>query len=188
MQFIIKFKLYYFFTTRIATLIVDFSTKHVKTSDELFVIGTKSSIKRKSIKEQYDLTSSSTLSSTKEKITIKINFINVLRSIKTLFERIYDHVEEMNAKLEIITRKVKEVLKLSFIEGEIKNAIFNQIVKFAITFFDQLLDILKIDERFIRVQIDNFDKKIYQAYEKIFNFNYKIRFFEFYDKLNILNN
>ena len=76
------------------------------------------------------------MSSTKKKITIKINFINVLRSIKTLFEKIYDHVEEMNAKLETITKEVKETLKLSFVEIEIKNAIFNQIVKFAITFFD----------------------------------------------------
>ena len=67
---------------------------------------------------------------------IKINFINVLRNIKILFERIYDHVEEMNVKLKIITRKVKEILKLSFIENEIKNAVFNQIAKFAITFFD----------------------------------------------------
>ena len=76
------------------------------------------------------------LSSTKKKITIKINFINILRSIKTLFERIYDYVEEMNVKLEAITKKIKETLKLLFIEDEIKNAIFNQIIKFAITFFD----------------------------------------------------
>ena len=67
---------------------------------------------------------------------IKINFINVLRSIKTLFEKIYNYVEEMNVKLEAITRKVKKILKLSFIEDEVKDAIFNQIVKFAITFFD----------------------------------------------------
>ena len=118
---------------------------------------------------------------------IKINFINVLRNIKILFEKIYDHVEEINVKFKTITRKVKEILKLSFIKDEIKNAIFNQIIKFAITFFNQLFDILKIDKRFIRVQIDNLDKKIYQIYKKIFNFNYKIRFFEFYDELNILN-
>ena len=136
MQSIIKFKLYHFFTTCIVTLIVDFSTKHVKTSDELFVIETKLFIKRKLIKKQYDLTSLSTLSSTKKKITIKINFINVLRSVKTLFEKIYNYVEEMNIKLKTITRKVKKILKLSFIENEIKNAILNQIVKFAITFFD----------------------------------------------------
>ena len=67
----------------------------------------------------------------------------------------------MNVRLKTIARKVKEILKLSFIENEVKNAIFNQIVKFAITFFDQLFDILKIDERFIRAQIDNLDKKIY---------------------------
>ena len=136
MQFIMKFKLYHFFTTRIATLIVNVSTKHVKASDELFVIETESSIERKLIKKRYDLTSSSTLSSTKKKITIKINFINILRSIKALFEKIYDHVEEMNAKLKTITKKVKKILKLSFVEIEIKNAIFNQIVKFATTFFD----------------------------------------------------
>ena len=188
MQFIMKFKSHHFFTTRIAALIVDFSTKHVKTSDELFMIETKSFIERKSIKEQYNLTLLSTLSSTKEKITIKINFINVLRSIKTLFKKIYDHVEKMNVKLEAIAKKVKKILKLSFIEDEIKNAIFNQIVKFAITFFNQLFDILKIDERFICAQIDNLDKEIYQIYEKIFNFNYKTRSFEFYDELNILNN
>ena len=109
--------------------------KHVKTSDELFVIGTKSFIERKSIKERYDLTSSSALSSTKKKITIKINFINVLRSIKVLFEKIYNHVEEMNVKFEAIVRKVKKILKLSFIEDEVKDAVFNQIVKFAIIFF-----------------------------------------------------
>ena len=146
-----KFKSHHFFTIRTATLIVDFSTKHVKTSDELFVIGTKSFIERKSIKERYDLTSSSALSSTKKKITIKINFINVLRSIKVLFEKIYNHVEEMNVKFKAIIRKVKKILKLSFIEDEVKDAVFNQIVKFAIIFFDQLFDILKIDERFIRV-------------------------------------
>ena len=50
-QSIIKFKLYHFFTARITILIVDFSTKHVKTSDELFVTETESFIKRKSIKE-----------------------------------------------------------------------------------------------------------------------------------------
>ena len=61
----------------------------------------------------------------KKKITIKINFINVLRSIKTLFEKIYNHVEEMNAKLEAIIKKVKKILKLSFIEDEVKNANFN---------------------------------------------------------------
>ena len=93
----------------------------------------------------------------------------------------------MNAKLEAITRKVKKILKLSFIKDEVKNAIFNQIVKFAITFFDQLLDILKIDERFIRAQIDNLDKKTYQIYKEVFNFNYKTRPFKFYDELNILN-
>ena len=80
---------------------------------------------------------------------IKINFINVLRSIKILFIKIYDHVEKMNVKFKTIIRKVKKILKLSFIEGEVKNAIFNQIIKFAITIFDQLFDILKIDERFI---------------------------------------
>ena len=116
---------------------------------------------------------------------IKINFINVLRDIKTLFEKIYDYVEEMNAKLKTIIRKVKKILKLSFIENEIKDAIFNQIVKFAITFFDQSFDISKIDERFIHIQIDNLNKKIYQIYEKVFNFNYKIRLLKFYDKLNI---
>ena len=67
----------------------------------------------------------------------------------------------MNAKLKTIAKKIKEILKLLFIENEIKNAVFNQIVKFAITFFDQLLDILKINERFIRAQIDNLDKQIY---------------------------
>ena len=149
MQFFMKFKSHHFFMIRIATLIVDLSTKHVKINNKLFMIRTESFIDRKSIKKRYDLTSSSTLSSTEKKITIKINFINVLRSIKTLFKKIYDHVEEMNVKLKIITRKVKEILKLSFAEIEIKNAIFNQIVKFAITFFDQLFDILKIDERFI---------------------------------------
>ena len=127
------------------------------------------------------------MSSTKKKITIKINFINVLRSIKTLFEKIYDHVEKMNARFKTIARKVKKILKLSFIEDEVKNAIFNQIVKFVITFFDQLLDILKIDERFIRAQIDNFNKEVYQIYEEAFNFNYKARPFKFYDELNILN-
>ena len=125
MQFIMKFKSHYFFTTCTATLIVNFSTKHIKINDELFIIETKSFIERKSIKKQYDLTSSFTLSSTKKKITIKINFINILRSIKTLFEKIYDHVEKMNTKFKTITRKVKKILKLSFIEGEIKNAIFN---------------------------------------------------------------
>ena len=161
MQFIMKFKLYYFFTIRTATLIVDFSTKHAKTSDELFIIETKLFIERKSIKERYDLTSSSTLSSTKKKITIKINFINVLCNIKILFEKIYDHVEKMNAKLKTITREIKKILKLLFIEGEVKNTIFNQIIKFAIIFFDQLFDILKFDERFICAQIDNFNKKTY---------------------------
>ena len=178
MQFIMKFKLHYFFTARTVILIVDFSTKHAKTSDELFVIGIKSFIKRKSIKEWYDLTSLSALSTTKKKITIKINFINVLRNIKTLFERIYDHVEEMNVKFKTIAKKVKKVLKLLFIEGEIKNAIFNQIVKFAITFFDQLFDILNIDKRFICAQIDNFNKEVYQIYEEISNFNYKTCFFK----------
>ena len=67
---------------------------------------------------------------------IKINFINVLRSIKTLFEKIYNYVEKINVKLETIIKEIKEILKLSFIEDETKNAIFNQIVKFAITFFD----------------------------------------------------
>ena len=129
----------------------------------------------------------STLSSIEKKIMIKINFINVLRSIKTLFETIYNYVEKMNAKFKAIIKEIKKILKLSFIEGEVKNAIFNQIIKFAITFFDQLFNILKIDERFICAQIDNFDKKIYQIYEKIFNFNYKTRSFEFYDELNILN-
>ena len=51
MQFIMKFKLHHLFTTRIVALIVDFLTKHVKASDELFVIETKSFIERKSIKE-----------------------------------------------------------------------------------------------------------------------------------------
>ena len=125
MQFIIKFKSHHFFTTRIAALIIDSSTKHAKTSDELFVIGTKSFIGRKSIKKRYDLTSSSALSSTKKKVTIKINFINVLRNVGTLFGRIYDHVEEMNVRFEAIARKVKETLELSFIEDEAKNAIFN---------------------------------------------------------------
>ena len=104
-----------------------------------------------------------------------------------MFKKIYDHVEKINVKLETITRKVKEILQLSFVEIEIKNAIFNQIVKFAIIFFDQLLDILKIDKQFIYIQINNFNKKIYQIYEKIFNFNYKTRFLKFYDELNILN-
>ena len=45
MQFIMKFKSHYFFTTRIIILIVDFLTKHVKTNDELFVIETKLFIK-----------------------------------------------------------------------------------------------------------------------------------------------
>ena len=56
----------------------------------------------------------------------------------------------MNVRLEAIARKAKETLKLSSIEDETKNAIFNQIAKFATTFFDQLLDILKTDERSIR--------------------------------------
>ena len=120
-----KFKLHHFFTTRTATLIVDFLTKHIKTSDELFVIETKSFIERKSIKKRYDLMSLSTLSTTKKKITIKINFINVLRSVKTLFKKIYDHVEKMNARLETIAKKVKKILKLLFIESEVKNTIFN---------------------------------------------------------------
>ena len=51
MQFIMKFKSYYFFTIRIAALIVDFLTKHIKTSDELFVIETESFIERKLIKK-----------------------------------------------------------------------------------------------------------------------------------------
>ena len=51
MQFIMKFKSFHFFTIRTAALIADSSTKHVKTSDELSVAGTKSFIKRKSIKE-----------------------------------------------------------------------------------------------------------------------------------------
>ena len=93
----------------------------------------------------------------------------------------------MNVRLKAITRKIKEILKLSFVEIEVKNAIFNQIVKFAITFFDQLFNILKIDEQFICAQIDNLDKKIYQIYKKIFNFNYKVHFLKFYDELNILN-
>ena len=93
----------------------------------------------------------------------------------------------MNVKFEIITKEVKEALKLSFIEDEAKNAIFNQITKFVITFFDQLFNILKIDERFIHAQIDNLNKEICQIYEKTFNFNYKICSFEFYDELNILN-
>ena len=42
-----------------------------------------------------------------------------------MFERIYNHVEEMNVKLEAITREVKEILKLLFVEIEIKNAILN---------------------------------------------------------------
>ena len=125
MQFIIKFKLHHFFTIRTATLIINFLTKHIKANDELFVIETKLFIERKSIKKQYNLTSLSTLSSTKEKITIKINFINVLRNIKTLFKKIYNHVEEMNAKFKAIVKKVKEILKLSFIEDKAKNAIFN---------------------------------------------------------------
>ena len=161
MQFIMKFKSHYFFMTRIIILIVDFSTKHVKTSDKLFMIETKSFIERKSIKKRYNLTSSSTLSSTEKKITIKIHFINILRNIKTLFKKIYDHVEKMNVKFKTIVKKIKEILKLSFIESEIKDAIFNQIVKFAITFFGQLFNILKINERFIRAQINNLDKKIY---------------------------
>ena len=41
MQFIIKFKSHYFFTICIATLIVDFSMKHVKMNNKLFVIETK---------------------------------------------------------------------------------------------------------------------------------------------------
>ena len=187
MQSIMKFKSHHFFTARTATLIVGSSTKHAKTSDELFVIGTKSSIERKPIKERYDLTSSSALPPTKKKITVKINFINVLRSIKALFERIYDHVEEMNARLEAIAKKVKEALKLLFIESEAKNAVFNQIAKFAITFSDQLLDILKTDERFIRAQIDNLDKETCQIYKEVSNSSYKTRSFEFYDELNILN-
>ena len=146
-----KFKSHHSLTTYIIILIVDFSTKHVKINDELFVIETKSFINRKSIKKRYNLTSSSTLSSTEKKITIKINFINILRNIKTLFKRIYDYVEEINVKFKTIMRKVKKNLKLSFAEIEIKNAIFNQIVKFAIIFFNQLFNILKIDERFIRV-------------------------------------
>ena len=67
---------------------------------------------------------------------IKINFINVLRSIKTLFEKIYDYIEEMNVRLEAIAKEIKKILKLLFIEGEVKNAILNEIFKFAITFFD----------------------------------------------------
>ena len=118
----------------------------------------------------------------------KINFINVLRNIKTLFKRIYNHAEEINAKFKTIIKKIKKILKLSFVEIKVKNIIVNQIIKFAITFFNQLLDILKIDERFIRAQIDNFDKKIYQIYEKILKFNYKTHFLKFYDELNILNN
>ena len=136
MQFFMKFKSHHFFTICIATLIVDFLTKHVKTNDELFVIETELSTDQKLIKKQYDLTSSLALSSTEKKIMIKINFINVLRSIKTLFERIYDHVEEINTKLKTILKEIKEILKLLFVEIEIKNAIFNQIVKFVITFFD----------------------------------------------------
>ena len=162
-------------------------TKRVKKNDKLFVIETKSFIDRKSIKKQCDLTLSLTLSSIK-KIMFKINFINVLHSIKTLFKRIYDHAEKINAKFKTIKKKIKKILKLSFVEIEVKNIIFNQIVKFVIIFYNQLLDILKIDERFIRAQIDNFDKKIYQIYEKIFNLSYKIRFLESYDELNILNN
>ena len=61
-----KFKSHHFFTIRIVTLIVDFSTKHIKMNDELFVIETESFIERKSIKELYDLTSLSTLSLTKK--------------------------------------------------------------------------------------------------------------------------
>ena len=51
MQFIMKFKLHHFFTTRTVTLIVNFLTKHVKTNDELFIIETESFIERKSIKK-----------------------------------------------------------------------------------------------------------------------------------------
>ena len=69
-----------------------------------------------------------------KKIMIKINFVNVLRSIKALFEKFYDYIEKMNAKFKTITRKIKKILKLSFIEDEIKDAIFNQIVKFALYF------------------------------------------------------
>ena len=93
----------------------------------------------------------------------------------------------MNVKLKTIMKEIKKILKLSFVEIEVKNAIFNQIIKFAITFFDQLLDILKIDEQFICAQINNLDKKFYQIYEKISNFSYKVRFLKFYDELNILN-
>ena len=89
------------------------------------MIESKSFIKQKSIKKRYNLTSLSTLLSTKKKITIKINFINVLRSIKALFERIYNYVEKINAKLKTIIKEIKEILKLSFIEDEVKNAIFN---------------------------------------------------------------
>ena len=71
MQFIMKFKLHHLFTIRITTLIVDFLTKHVKTSDKLFVIETKSFIERKLIKERYDLMSSSTLLSTKKKSRLR---------------------------------------------------------------------------------------------------------------------
>ena len=56
---------------------------------------------------------------------IKINFIDVLRSIKILLKKTYDHVEEMNVKLETIIKEIKEILKLSFAEIKIKNAIFN---------------------------------------------------------------
>ena len=136
MQSFMKFKSHHFLTIRITALIVNFSTKHIKANDELFVIEIKSFIDRKSIKKRYNLTSSSTLSTTEKKITIKINFINVLRDIKTLFERIYDYAEEINAKLKTIMKEIKKTLKLSFVEIEIKNAIFNQIIKFAITFFD----------------------------------------------------
>ena len=51
MQSFMKFKPHHSFTIRTATLIADFSTKHVKTNDKLFVIETESSIDRKSIKK-----------------------------------------------------------------------------------------------------------------------------------------
>ena len=187
MQSTMEFKPHHPFTARTAALAAGPPTKHAKASDELSVAGTESSTGRKPIKERYGLTPSSALPPTEEKVTAKTNSINVLRTIGALFGRIYDHAEEMDARLGAIAREAKEALELPSTEGEAKDAVLNQIAKFATTSSGQLLDILKTDERSIRAQIDNLDKEAYQAYGEASNSSYKARPFEFYDELDILD-